>query len=525
MDRITDWRDVAAIRPHGGPVQTRTVYTNGVNIAFKVQGEGPPLVLIIGYRLNSSAWPQEFIEALARRFTVITLDNRGTGRSGKPLQGYALDNLARDVRGLLDELGIERAHILGYSMGGAIAQEFVRQFPERVAGLVLCATICGGGRAIYAKASVLRVMRDLDGLRPEEIARRIWKVTYSPNYLARNLDKAERQMLSEIAEPTPLHAADLQFQAFSDFDVSDALAHVRAPTLVLTGEIDELVPPGNSKIIAELIPGAELHIFRGVAHRLMWEAPQDCSRIISEFLHAVMDAAARAGAARRSSTQIADQSGTPFNPVTIFAEQWRQGLELMARWPLVLSDLTMDMMIHVVQPLYFGRRPRLGDGKPVVIATGDSGHHIAVTPFATWLKGLGYRPVKMNAATNDRVPHDQSLAAAMTSAARRTGRKAVIIAVESGLEPALRAASSDPAHVSAVIALAPPSHPLSLPDGVRVHAITTRDNVVLPAETIRRVNAWPGSILANPDALLTLSEVLREIEIELLEPERWKLSG
>jgi len=202
---------------------------NGINIAFRVQGDGPPLVLIMGYRLSSAAWPAKFVDALAGRFTVITLDNRGTGRSDKPVTGYALANMARDVAALLDEIGVERAYLLGYSMGGAIAQEFVRQFPHRVAGLILCATMCGGPRATYAEPSVVRVMRDLDGLSTEQIARRIWKVTYAPDYLKKNLESAEEQMRREIALPTPLHAADLQFQAFAEFDGAQALSQIKCP--------------------------------------------------------------------------------------------------------------------------------------------------------------------------------------------------------------------------------------------------------------------------------------------------------
>jgi pimeloyl-ACP methyl ester carboxylesterase len=111
---------------------TRFAGANGVNIAYSVQGKGPPLVLVMGYRLNSTAWPANFIAQLAQRFTVVTLDNRGTGMSDKPVTGYAISNMARDVRGLLDELGSAQVHMLGYSMGGAIAQEFLRQFPDRV---------------------------------------------------------------------------------------------------------------------------------------------------------------------------------------------------------------------------------------------------------------------------------------------------------------------------------------------------------------------------------------------------------
>ena len=76
-----------------------------------MQGEGPPLVLIMGYRLSSAAWPAEFVEALAEKFTVITFDNRGTGQSDKPVDGYAIANMARDVAGLLDEIGIESTYV------------------------------------------------------------------------------------------------------------------------------------------------------------------------------------------------------------------------------------------------------------------------------------------------------------------------------------------------------------------------------------------------------------------------------
>jgi len=170
---------------------TRFAKVNGVHIAYRVQGDGPPLVLVMGYRLSSAAWPSTFVEGLARRFSVITLDNRGTGQSDKPVEGYAIANMARDVAGLLDELGITGAHMLGYSMGGTVAQEFARQFPHRVRGLVLCATMCGGLRAIYMPPSVMRVMRELDGLESEEIARRIWKVTYSPGYIEGHRELAE----------------------------------------------------------------------------------------------------------------------------------------------------------------------------------------------------------------------------------------------------------------------------------------------------------------------------------------------
>ena len=272
-------------RPPAGRSRTmQYADVNGIEIAYDVRGSGPPLVLVMGYRLSSLAWPLDFIEALAERFTVVLFDNRGTGTSDKPTFGYEISNMARDVGGLLDHLKIARANILGYSMGGAIAQEFVRQFPDRVLGLVLCATMCGGPRAVYAPPPVVRVMRELDGLKPEEIARRIWEVTYSPGYLENHRKLAEDQMRREIAAPTPLHAADLQFQAFAEFDCSKALPNIKAPTLVLTGDLDRLVSPRNSKFIASHIPGASLIVIPGCGHRMMWEATDECIGFVTEFL-------------------------------------------------------------------------------------------------------------------------------------------------------------------------------------------------------------------------------------------------
>src|ERR1700748_3538586 len=192
--------------------------------------------------------------------------------------------MARDVCGLLDDLGFAQVHMLGYSMGGAIAQEFVRQFPARVKGLILCATMAGGPSATYAEPPVVHVMRDLDGLTPEQAARRIWSVTYAPGYLDKHRALAEEQMKREIALPTPLHAADLQFQAFAEFDGSRRLAGIKQPTLVLTGDLDQLISPQNSLKIAKLIPGARLTVVPGGGHRVLWEATDECVSHIAGFL-------------------------------------------------------------------------------------------------------------------------------------------------------------------------------------------------------------------------------------------------
>jgi 3-oxoadipate enol-lactonase len=283
-------------------MMTQRATVDGVSLAYDVRGSGPPLVLIMGYRLNSSAWPAEFVEGLAEQFTLVLFDNRGTGLSDKPTSGYALSNMADDVIGLMDHLGITQSNVLGYSMGGAIAQELVCHHPERVSSLVLIATLCGGPNAAYAGPTATRVMHNLEGMTHAEAARRIWAVTYEPRYLATNREKIEWQMQLEIENPTPLHAADLQFQALVDFDSSKALPDVRARTLIVTGDGDQLIPPRNSEVLADLIPEARLTVLRGHGHRVIWEAPRQCVTLVADFLERREDLE---DAAEANSTQMA----------------------------------------------------------------------------------------------------------------------------------------------------------------------------------------------------------------------------
>src|SRR3954451_13718902 len=215
---------------------------NGVTLRYEVTGEGPPLCLIIGYRLHGAAWPNAFIESLAGRFSVLTFDNRGTGLNDKPAYGYGLHTMAADVAGLLDGLGWARAHVLGFSMGGAVAQELAIRHPERVGRLVLFATFPGGLLGIPAPWPVLRRLFAVEGLSPEEAARQVWPITYSAAYLAAHPEPVEAQMRREIAHPTPDHAARGQGAALRAFSSGLRLSRIRAETLVATGSDDALVP-------------------------------------------------------------------------------------------------------------------------------------------------------------------------------------------------------------------------------------------------------------------------------------------
>jgi 3-oxoadipate enol-lactonase len=466
------------------PMTMRHANVNGIQIAYGVHGSGPPLVLIMGYRLSSLAWPLGFVEALVERFTVVLFDNRGTGASDKPTIGYEISNMAKDVCGLMDHLEIARANVLGYSMGGAIAQDFVRQFPDRVLALVLCATMCGGPRAIYAPPSVIRVMRELDGLKPEEIARQIWSVTYSPGYLENHRELAESQMRREIAAPTPLHAADLQFQAFAEFDCSKALPNIQAPTLVLTGDLDQLISPRNSKFIASRVPGASLIVIASCGHRVMWEATDECVGFITEFLASVYEG--------RRYNIAAPVSQDDQWPLAEFVNFFTPAVELFTNWPWMLAGVGVDTMTVARQSVYFGGKAQFGDGKPIILLP-QLGSNLHFQLLSNWLKVLGYRPVTSSLA----VKFDDQLVSNLISAtAERTGRKAVLVAPACGMQLASAIAEAHRDWVSDIVVLNVSHHP-DLPLGIRAHFISS--------------GCWLFPAIA------ALPQVLRNIRIELIE--------
>jgi len=467
--------------PGGRAMKMKHAHVNGIKIAYGVRGSGPPLVLIMGYRLSSLAWPLDFIDALADRFTVVLFDNRGTGSSEKPTLGYEISNMARDLGGLLDHLEIPRANVLGYSMGGAIAQDFVRQFPDRVLRLVLCATTCGGPRATYASPSIVRVMRELDGLKPEEVARRIWRVTYSPGYRANHRKLAEDQMRREIAAPTPLHAADLQFQAFAEFDCSEALPKVEAPTLVLTGDLDELVSPQNSRLIASLIPRASRIVIPGCGHRMMWEATDECVEFVTEFLTGVPEGP-------RDNMPLSVSQNGQTGAVVDFINFLTPAVELLMSGPWMLAGAGADTMTIARQAIYFGGGARFGDGKPIVLVA-KLGCNLFFQLLSDWLKVLGYRAVTASCG-------DRSITDLIRATAQRIGRKVVLVAPASEMQITLRIAAGHKEWVSDIVLLNA-SDQADTPDGIRTHFIAS---------------GW--SLLS---AIAALPQLLRNIRIELID--------
>lgn len=254
-----------------------------LTLHYQVQGLGEPLLLIMGYRGNSLLWGEEFLEPLSRYFQVITFDNRGTGLSDKPTTPYTIPMMADDAAGLLSYLGIARAAVFGVSMGGMIAQELALRHPRRVKRLILGCTMCGGPQAMVASPEVLARLLPAPEMPQEEAVWRLWRVIFSATFLAQQESFLARMTARALTHPTPLSSAIRQALAMQRFNTYGRLGQIMAPTLVVTGDADRLIPPPNSHLLATRIPGAELEIFAGAGHGFFWEHSSEMIRLLGDF--------------------------------------------------------------------------------------------------------------------------------------------------------------------------------------------------------------------------------------------------
>ena len=165
-------------------------HVNDIDIYFEIHGSGPPLVLIMGLRRNAEWWYRQIPE-LSKHFTIIAFDNRGAGRSDKPEMEYSIRLFADDTAGLMNFLGIPKAHILGISMGGYIAQELAINHPDKVNGLILGCTSCGGRRAVIMSEERMEKFTANKGLTPEQILRKDMDLYFSDRFIRDHPERIE----------------------------------------------------------------------------------------------------------------------------------------------------------------------------------------------------------------------------------------------------------------------------------------------------------------------------------------------
>jgi pimeloyl-ACP methyl ester carboxylesterase len=239
--------------------------------------------MISGIGADVSWWTPEMIEPYSQNFKTIIFDNRGTGRTDKPDIPYSILMMANDTVGLMDALNIQKAHILGISMGGFIAQEIAITSPERVEKLVLCSTNCGGSKQILPSNEVIQKMTTPQDLRPEEWIDVMFSLGFTDDFRKNNPDfiKSYKQRVMEFF--TPLDSLQRQTLANMGFSSGMRLKKISAPTLIMHGREDIIAPPENAEILAKRIPNAELVMLDKTGHFLV-SAPEKVINILNDFL-------------------------------------------------------------------------------------------------------------------------------------------------------------------------------------------------------------------------------------------------
>jgi pimeloyl-ACP methyl ester carboxylesterase len=258
------------------------------------RGEGEPLVLVMGMSGNSQHWGEPFLDLLARDFQVTTFDNRGVGQSPRidpQAEPFTIADMARDTVAVLDRLGLGTVHLLGISMGGMIAQEVVLRHPDRVRTLVLGCSYAGGeGSARTAPATLQRMSEAWQSADRERALRTNFEINVSREHAARpGAYEAWRKMALSV--PIPVTLIIRQLQAAGGHDAYERLDRIEVPTLLVHGTADGMLPAGNSRAMAERIPGARLVELDGVGHLFWWEQPARSAELVRDHVRA----AARAG--------------------------------------------------------------------------------------------------------------------------------------------------------------------------------------------------------------------------------------
>lgn len=255
----------------------------GFRMRYEVYGAGPPLLLVNGLGSDLTEWLYQ-IPVFSARFRVIAFDNRGAGESETPPGPYTTELMADDAAALLDGLGIERAHLLGVSLGGMIAQQIALRHPGKVDRLVLACTAPGGALSVRPSPEALAAFtRDPSGDLEMQVRRTI-PYLYTERFRRERPEEIEAFVRRRLAAPADPAGAAAQLAAAIGHDAGERLARIAAQTLVIAGTADRLVPPENSSRIAERIPGSRLRLLPGAPHRLFAENAEVFNREVLAFL-------------------------------------------------------------------------------------------------------------------------------------------------------------------------------------------------------------------------------------------------
>lgn len=262
--------------------------SNQIEIYYEIHGSGQPLVLIAGVGYGAWFW-HKLVQELKADFQVIIFDNRGSGQSDQPVGPYTVPMLAADTAGLLDALELEGTAVMGHSLGGFIAQELIVSRPELVGKLILASTNHGGMQVIPITPEAMEVLTNREG-DPVALIKRGIEIACAPGFGEMHPEVVKELMDYRFTNPVPPPqyqaqiAAGAGTAAYSADVVDQRMLSIQVPTLILFGEHDRVVPPGNAELMADKIPDARVEILPHTGHMFPIEDPQATAAILREFL-------------------------------------------------------------------------------------------------------------------------------------------------------------------------------------------------------------------------------------------------
>jgi pimeloyl-ACP methyl ester carboxylesterase len=249
----------------------RVAHTADGAVGYRTVGTGPPLVLIMGYGLTMEGWDPQLVHALAAHHQVVMFDNSGIGQTRLLPVPVSIDDMADQTSALISTLGLGRPEVLGWSMGGTIAQALAVLHPAQVSRLVLCATLPGNGEALAPHP-------------PGQDLRTDWPANQGGAYSAYQAAVAE---YPAAAKP-PALATGPELTALNDWDVGGDAAgrdtgRISAPTLIADGADDELVPVTDDRVLASLISGSKVKLFPDAGHAFLFQDWSSFAALVNSF--------------------------------------------------------------------------------------------------------------------------------------------------------------------------------------------------------------------------------------------------
>ena len=256
------------------------VSANGIQQYYDITGDGPPLLLVAGMGGTANYW-QDQVSFFSQHYTVITYDQRGTGRTDHtPVSG--IEQLRDDLLALLDALGFDQVEFLGHSTGGNIGQIFAIENPGRLAKLVIYASTTQGD---HYRSKVWRVRRSiLEQQGPELYGDMTSLMLYPPRWIVENAEKLERQQAAQVEMLAPVEVMTSRIEAVQKFDRRDQLSRITTPTLVICARDDSQTPSYFSEALAAEIPSAELILMAYGGHACSRTVPEEFNELVLEFL-------------------------------------------------------------------------------------------------------------------------------------------------------------------------------------------------------------------------------------------------